>query len=263
MVDQMRVVLLIGPHGEGLEGLLHRAQYTRWYTCVGAIVTTPESTAIPILDRFGIPWRCHDIRAFYRAAGRPLRDLHLRRAYDEHTWTQILEWSPTHIVLFRYIYIITPVLLERFPLRILNVHDSDLTVRDANGMPRYVGLHATFDAIVDGVRATHSTVHFVTETVDGGPAIVVSPPYPVHRALLRAAHANNHRDILRAYAYAHREWMIRDGWGRLLHRTLCWLAMGRVRVRNGRAWVEHRPAPIRLHRRPRRIPTSRMWSVRK
>ncbi len=262
MTAHMRVALLVGPRGEGLERFLERTRRTRWYTCVGAVVTTPESTAIPILHRLGVPWQCHDIHTFYRAAGRPLRDLHWRRAYDHHTWMRVLKWSPTHIVLFRYIYIVTPVLLERFPMRILNVHDSDLTVRDARGMPRYVGLHATLDAIVDGVRATHSTVHFVTETVDCGPAIAISPPYPVHRALLRAAQTDDRRDILRAYAYAHREWMIRDGWGRLLHRVLCWLATGRVRVRNGRVWIDHRPAPIRFHRRPRTVSIPHSWSER-
>jgi folate-dependent phosphoribosylglycinamide formyltransferase PurN len=243
MTDRLRVVLMVGPRGEGLETLLAYGSRSADYTVVGALVTAPESTAIPVLERYGIPWVCHDIRAFYRERQAPIRDLRHRADYDRGSLRHIEAWAPTHLVLFRYIYIVSPVLLEAFPKRVLNVHDGDLTQRDATGRPLYPGLHATRDAILDGVTATRSTVHIVTEEVDMGPPVLLSPPYPVYRPLVRRARRAGALDVLKAYAYAHREWMIRDGWGKLIHATLTLWSRAPLRVLGDRVFWGDRPGP--------------------
>lgn len=110
------------------------------------------------------------------------------------------------IVLLGYLFVITEPLLSAFPDRILNVHDSDL--------PRYPGLHATRDAIYAGECATRSSVHIVTADLDAGPVIARSDAFPVAPFIHDAVAAGQH-DIVRAYAYAHREWMMRSTWGAL------------------------------------------------
>jgi phosphoribosylglycinamide formyltransferase 1 len=136
-----------------------------------------------------------------------------RRAFDAETATLL----PPHIdavVLLGYLYVLTEPLLEAYPDRILNVHDADLSLRTADGGPRYPGLHATRDAIYAGERETRSSVHLVTPELDAGPLVARSAPFPVasfvHQAVARGEH-----DIVRAYAYAQREWMMRSTWGEL------------------------------------------------
>ena len=136
-----------------------------------------------------------------------------RRAFDAETAALL----PPHIdavVLLGYLYVITEPLLEAYPERILNVHDADLALRTNDGGPRYPGLHATRDALYAGERETRSSVHLVTPELDAGPLVARSVPFPVapfvHQAVARGEH-----DIVRAYAYAQREWMMRSTWGEL------------------------------------------------
>ncbi|MGZ5440885.1 MAG: hypothetical protein ACXW5J_03220 [Thermoanaerobaculia bacterium] len=60
----------------------------------------------------------------------------------------------------------------------------------------------------------HSTLHVVTEKVDGGPILSLSRAYPVAPFVHQAA-ATGHMDIVKAYSYAQREWMMRDAWGEM------------------------------------------------
>jgi len=127
-----------------------------------------------------------------------------REAFDAETAAMLRPFHPDAVVCLGYLYVITQPLLSAF--RILNVHDSDL--------PRYPGLHATRDAIYAGERETRSSVHVVTSVLDGGPVLARSDSFPVapfvHEAVARGEH-----DIVRAYAYAQREWMMRSTWGAL------------------------------------------------
>ena len=136
-----------------------------------------------------------------------------RREYDAAT-RKILRAARADIVLLLgYTYIVTDVLLSEF--RILNIHDSDLRLTGPDGERRYTGLHSTRDAILAGEKETRSTLHVVTEKLDGGPILNVSRAYPVAPFVHEAASAG-HTDIVKAYAYAQREWMMRDCWGEML-----------------------------------------------
>jgi len=148
-----------------------------------------------VLDR--VPHRCGD-----------------RKAFDAETADLLRARDTDVVVLLGYLFVITEPLLNAFPDRILNVHDADLALRNPDGSPRYPGLHSTRDAIMSGERETRSSVHLVTPELDGGPVIARSKPFPVapfiHEAVARGEH-----DIVRAYAFAQREWMMRSAWGEL------------------------------------------------
>ena len=119
------------------------------------------------------------------------------------------------MILCGYLHILTGPMLEAYPERIINIHDSDLTLTDALGRPKYRGLHAVRDAVFAGERETRSTVHLVTPEVDVGPPLFRSWAFPTH-PLIDAARRWRSTDILNAYAYAQREWMMRASWGQLL-----------------------------------------------
>jgi hypothetical protein len=60
----------------------------------------------------------------------------------------------------------------------------------------------------------------VTPAVDRGPPLVRSRPFPVHEDLVASALERDAADVLDAYVYAHREWMLRAGGGPTLETTL-------------------------------------------
>lgn len=167
---------------------------------VTCVITTHANAAI---ETGSVPLIRHPIRAHSD-----------RRAYDALTVHVLKEMGVDTILLLGYLYVLTDVVLAAFAGRIFNIHDSDLTRVDGNGERKYVGLHSTRDAILAGERQTRSTLHVVTDKLDGGPIVSLSRAYPVAPFVHEAA-AAGHIDIVKAYAYAQREWMMRDSWGAL------------------------------------------------
>jgi formyltetrahydrofolate deformylase len=86
------------------------------------------------------------------------------RADAEAQQLEILRGHATDlIVLARYMQILSPEFVSRFPARIINVHHSFL--------PAFVGArpyHAAFDR---GVKLIGATSHYVTTELDEGPII--------------------------------------------------------------------------------------------
>lgn len=142
----------------------------------------------------------------------PIRNYTDRRVYDALTVHVLREMGVDTVVMLGYLFVATDVLLNAFPRRVFNIHDSDLTIRRADGERKYVGLHSTRDAIIAGEKETRSTLHLVTEKLDGGPILSLSKAYPVAPWIHDAVRAGQ-ADIVRAYSYAQREWMMRDTWG--------------------------------------------------
>jgi phosphoribosylglycinamide formyltransferase-1 len=68
-----------------------------------------------------------------------------------------------YIVLAGFMRLVTPVLLDAFPMRVVNVHPALL--------PAFPGVHAQGQALAYGVRVTGCTVHFVDAGTDTGPII--------------------------------------------------------------------------------------------
>ncbi|HKG13128.1 MAG TPA: phosphoribosylglycinamide formyltransferase [Pyrinomonadaceae bacterium] len=75
------------------------------------------------------------------------------------------------VCLAGYMRLLSPLFVEEFRGRILNIHPSLL--------PAFPGLDAQRQAIEHGVKFSGCTVHFVDETLDGGP-IVTQRVVPVH-----------------------------------------------------------------------------------
>ena len=67
------------------------------------------------------------------------------------------------ICLAGYMRVLSSSFIQEFPRRILNIHPSLL--------PSFPGLNVHQQAITHGVKWTGCTVHFVDDTLDGGPII--------------------------------------------------------------------------------------------
>lgn len=205
----------------GVADLVGEARRTRSWRLVAGLASHRENELVQSLGE--LPVIVHDIAAFYAQRGVNRRDREVRRDYDRVTLELLAPYEPDVLVLCGYLYLVTDVLLDAFPGRVINVHDSDLLRVDSHGVPLYRGLHATREAILAGELETRSTVHIATAELDSGPVLARSEPFPVHR-LVQDALRWGAMDIVKAYAYAQREWMMRACWGRLLAEALDSLA---------------------------------------
>jgi hypothetical protein len=85
----------------------------------------------------------------------------------------------------------------------------------------------------------------VTAEVDQGPPLVRSWGFPSH-PLVQDARGWGADRILKAYAYAQREWMMQAAWGPLLARAIGLFARDQVRLLNGRVAIAGRRGPVQL-----------------
>jgi formyltetrahydrofolate deformylase len=93
-----------------------------------------------------------------------------REAHEEAVIEQIETYSPDYLVLAKYMRILTPNLVRRFPNRIVNIHHSFL--------PAFVGANPYRQAFERGVKIIGATAHFVTDELDEGP-IIAQSVFPV------------------------------------------------------------------------------------
>lgn len=86
-----------------------------------------------------------------------------REDYDR----QLLDILNAHhvdlICLAGFMRLLTPVMIQAFPHRILNIHPSLL--------PAFPGLNAQKQALDHGAKVTGCTVHYVDEGLDSGPIL--------------------------------------------------------------------------------------------
>lgn len=232
----LRIAVLCSGRAPGLQELVANRAHGSLFEI--ACVMTSEETVPPHVATFAddVPVVTHPLRAFHRARNAKLRDMAVRREYDHQTVALLREHRVDVVVLLGYLYIVTDTLLSALAGRVVNVHDSDMARRGADGEPRYAGLHSTLDAIRAGERETRSTVHFVSDHLDAGPVILRSDSYPVPLFVKRANDAGAH-DIVKAFAYAQREWMMRDCWGELVVDALEHVAAG-FGPADAAAWFE-------------------------
>jgi formyltetrahydrofolate deformylase len=98
-------------------------------------------------------------------AGVPFHGIiHTDQAEAENKILKLLEqYNIDLIVLARYMRILTPNFVWRYPNRIINIHPSLL--------PAFPGAYAYVQAYERGARIIGCTAHFVTEDLDQGPII--------------------------------------------------------------------------------------------
>ncbi|KAF0221715.1 MAG: phosphoribosylglycinamide formyltransferase [Geobacteraceae bacterium] len=87
-----------------------------------------------------------------------------RSAYDAALVETLLDHQVELVVLAGFMRILTPVIIDAFPMKIMNIHPALL--------PAFPGLHAQKQALDYGVKIAGCTVHFVDAGTDTGPIII-------------------------------------------------------------------------------------------
>jgi phosphoribosylglycinamide formyltransferase-1 len=86
-----------------------------------------------------------------------------REEHEREIIKVLRERGVTLVCLAGYMRLLSPCFIEEFRGRILNIHPSLL--------PAFPGLDAHRQAIEHGVKYSGCTVHFVDESLDGGPIV--------------------------------------------------------------------------------------------
>jgi phosphoribosylglycinamide formyltransferase-1 len=153
------VGVLISGRGSNLQALLDAAAAGELGGRVAVVISNvAEAPGLERARRAGVPALVRDHR------GRP------REVHDRGLLADLRAHDVDLVCLAGYMRLLSPVLLEAYPHRVLNVHPSLL--------PAFPGLDAQRQAWEHGVKVSGATVHLVEEGLDSGP-IVAQEAVPV------------------------------------------------------------------------------------
>ncbi|MGB1091810.1 MAG: phosphoribosylglycinamide formyltransferase [Oceanobacter sp.] len=151
--DTPRIVILISGTGSNMVSIIDTLRAEQVDSLVAGVISNrPDVAGLQHAKDRDIPTQVVDHKQF---ESRESFDVALIRAIDE--------FSPDLVVLAGFMRILTPDFVNRYQGRLLNIHPSLL--------PKYPGLN-THQRALDADDSHHgSSVHFVTEELDGGPII--------------------------------------------------------------------------------------------
>ena len=140
-------------------------------------------------------------------------DFESREAFDRAVAAELDPCAPDLLILAGFMRILSPWFVQHYAGRILNVHPALL--------PLYPGLNTHQRALDAGDSHHGSTVHFVTDELDGGPRIVAG-----RLAILPGESAADLQDRVQAVEHE------------IYPQAAQWFAEGRLEYRDERAWFD-------------------------
>ncbi|MBW4552103.1 MAG: phosphoribosylglycinamide formyltransferase [Aphanocapsa sp. GSE-SYN-MK-11-07L] len=116
------------------------------------IYNNPNAKAAERAAQWQIPSRLLNHRSYAQ-----------REDLDHAIINTLQEFGVEWVVMAGWMRVVTPVLIDAFPERILNIHPSLL--------PSFRGVRAVEQALAAGVKITGCTVHLVVPELDSGPIL--------------------------------------------------------------------------------------------
>ena len=148
-----RAAILVSRFDHALMDLLWRWKRGELDMEVAAVLSNHPDLAGDVAA-FGVPFRHVPV-----ANGEDGPD----KAAAEAEMLALLEGKADLVILARYMQILSPAFVARYPFRIINIHHSFL--------PAFVGADPYRRAAERGVKLIGATAHYVTEVLDEGPII--------------------------------------------------------------------------------------------
>ena len=153
---KLKVGVLVSGSGTNLQAIIDAANEGLPVEVVLVVSSRPDAYGIDRAKAAGIPTLVlnRDVYADPQAADKRIADA-------------LVEAGAQYVVMAGYMRKVTPVLLDAFPDRVLNLHPALL--------PSFKGAHAIQDAWNAGVKVTGVTVHLANEDYDKGPIVAQEP----------------------------------------------------------------------------------------
>lgn len=198
-----KIVVLVSGQGSNLQALIDACQQGRLHASLAAVFSNKaDAYGLERAREAGIPAHALDAREFSD-----------RVAFDAALAEQIDAYAPDLIVLAGYMRILSAAFVRHYAGRMLNIHPSLL--------PRYPGLHTHRQALANRDAEHGTSVHFVTEELDGGP-VVLQAKVPVFDG-------DSEEDLqARVQVQEHQIYPL----------VAQWFVSGRLAMREGAAWLD-------------------------
>ncbi len=145
-----RMAIFVSKMSHCLYDLLARYTAGEWDVEIPLIVSNHPDMEIAA-KRFGIDYKYFPITK------------ENKKEQEDAELAMLQEYNIEFIVLARYMQIVSPEFISRYPNRIINIHHSFL--------PAFVGAKPYHAAFERGVKLIGATSHYVTNDLDAGPII--------------------------------------------------------------------------------------------
>ena len=129
-----------------------------------------HDTLRPLSDKFDIPFTCISTDGLDRVE------------HETLVLKELEKYKFDYMVLAKYMRILSPDFVKRYPKKIINIHHSFL--------PAFIGANPYKQAYERGVKIIGATAHFVTDDLDDGPIIT--------QDVIRVNHEMNWKDMQKA-----------------------------------------------------------------
>ena len=152
MTEALKIGVLLSGSGTNLQAIIDAAAEGLPVDIVCVVSSRPDAYGIERAKAAGLPVLVLNRDAYADPSAADARIVETLQAAGAR-----------YVVMAGYMRKVTPVLLEAFPDRVLNLHPALL--------PSFKGAHAIADAFEAGVKVTGVTVHFANEDYDKGPIV--------------------------------------------------------------------------------------------
>ncbi|KAA6050535.1 MULTISPECIES: phosphoribosylglycinamide formyltransferase [Pantoea] len=203
-----KLVVLISGNGSNLQSILDACASGRINGSVAAVFSNKESAyGLTRAQQASVP-------GLALSPG----DFPDRETFDRQLMQEIDAFEPDLVVLAGYMRILSSAFVAHYHDRLLNIHPSLL--------PKYPGLHTHRQALENGDKEHGTSVHFVTDELDGGPVVLQArvPIFPGDDEAEITARVQHQEHAIYPLA-------------------ISWFMDGRLVMREGKAWLDGQLLP--------------------
>ena len=197
------IVVLISGSGSNLQAIIDACEQKRIPGTIRAVFSNKaDACGLERAREAGIPQ--HALAASQFAS---------REAFDRELMHEIDAYAPDVVVLAGYMRILSAEFVQHYQGKLLNIHPSLL--------PKYPGLNTHRQALDNGDTEHGTSVHFVTEELDGGP-VILQAKVPVFAG-------DDEAEITsRVQAQEHAIYPL----------VVSWFLNGRLKMQDNHAWLD-------------------------
>ena len=151
ITKRKRIVILVTKEAHCLGDILMKNYYGGLDVEIAAVIGNHEALRT-LAERFDVPYFCISHQNL------------TREEHDALLAEKIDEFTPDYIVLAKYMRVLNPKFVARYPNRVINIHHSFL--------PAFIGARPYQQAYERGVKIIGATAHFINNELDQGPIIM-------------------------------------------------------------------------------------------
>jgi len=151
-MSEQKIVVCVSGNGSNLQAIIDQIHRTNIATLACVISNRPKAHAITRATAAHIPTRVIDHTQY-----------ETREQFEQALIQVIDPIAPQYIVLAGFMRILSPLFIQHYAHRIINIHPSLL--------PKYKGLNTHERVLASNDTEHGSSIHLVTADLDNGPVI--------------------------------------------------------------------------------------------